>query len=210
MNLQEIYVNYVGEFGRYQLMVLCLLLILRSPSVIHNMGYVFFARTPDHSCSFDRNFELNFTKEEWKMFSVPMNEKTWSHCELYTWSNHVNNLTVDDVNSTLMALRRGESFGEEFRYRCDHWDYDTWTDVHDSLVTQVRSHFEGETVKKFLWKNGIVILVDHQIPRLVSMIFDTLVIVCVLCLFYCTFAQTRNGRTRNAGPSLCSKNLFSV
>ena len=141
MHLEEIYKKYVGDFGRYQLMVVCFLLVIRTPSPIHNIGYVFFARTPDHVCSFNRNLDLNFTYEEWKLFSVPKNGETWSHCELYTWNKQVNNLTVDDVNSTLMALGRGESFGEEFRYRCDRWDYDTWTDVHDSLVTQVTLRF---------------------------------------------------------------------
>ena len=137
MHLEEIYKKYVGESGRYQLMVVCFLFAIRTPSTLHNIGYVFFARTPNHYCSFDKNLNLNLTNEEWKLFSVPKNGKTWSQCEIYTWNKHVNNLTVDDVNSTLMALRRGESFGEEFRNRCDHWDYDTWTDVHNSLVTEV-------------------------------------------------------------------------
>ena len=48
MHLEEIYKKYVGDFGRYQLMVVCFLLVIRTPSPIHNIGYVFFARTPDH------------------------------------------------------------------------------------------------------------------------------------------------------------------
>ena len=141
MQLQEIYSKYLGEFGKYQLMVTCLLFSIRLPSVVHNIGYVFFARTPGHSCSFDTNSNLNFTSEEWKMYSVPRHPKTrkWSKCQLYAWSRNVNNMTLVEVNLTLTELGRKEMYGDGKKYSCDSWNYDTEKDVHNSLVTQVRT-----------------------------------------------------------------------
>ena len=139
MHIQEIYSRYLGDFGRYQVLVLILISIVRLPTSIHNMGYVYFARTPEHSCSFKQNTHLNFTYEQWKTLSVPRNKKTseWSQCHLYIWNKNVTNMTSDDVNSTLMMLESDAGYGDDLKYRCEHWNYNTWTDVHSSLVTKV-------------------------------------------------------------------------
>ena len=72
MQFSQILTDHIGELGRFQIITICLLFILRFPSVIHNMGYVFFAATPPHWCRYPHyNITAGLSEDHRKLLYIP-------------------------------------------------------------------------------------------------------------------------------------------
>lgn len=66
--------NYIGSFGRYQLILFVLLSMPTLPSAFYNLCIVFLAGEADHWCAVPEMDGLNITTEDLKKLTLPTDE----------------------------------------------------------------------------------------------------------------------------------------
>ena len=132
MEFDEI-LESIGSFGFYQRVQLFFLCLTQIPVVFSNLGYVFWAAVPEHWCFVAELDHGNWTLEERKAMSIPMEERdgqmVYSRCHMY------------DRNYTQLG-EQWTPFNESYRslnistIPCSGWTYDQ-SIYTSTIVTQV-------------------------------------------------------------------------
>ena len=125
MNFDEL-LNVTGGFGRYQVQLMLVVILLTLNSAIITMNSVFFAGSADHWCKIPELRALNLTEDQEKNLSIPLENRDgrlqYSQCLRY--SVNYSQLAVDNQNDTIwpdQSFRHGNE-----TMPCDQgWVYDT-------------------------------------------------------------------------------------
>ena len=158
MEFDEI-LESIGAFGYYQRVQLFFLSFDLMPAVFANLGYVFWAAVPEHWCFVAGLDHGNWTLEERKAMSIPMEERdgqmVYSRCRMY------------DKNYTQLG-EQWTPFNESYRPNnistipCSSWTYDQ-SIYTSTIVSQVRvTHCTFSNASKHvLGKNRNAIVLSY-------------------------------------------------
>ena len=139
LTFDDILKKHVGEFGKYQIMMVLLISTTNFLLCFTSMSAVFIADNPAHHCQLPMELqELNCSEQDIKNYALPSalqeGEETHDQCHLFKRSYA--NLTVADVcpfpepSSTF-----DRNYSMEERIKCDTWHYDTSV-YQSTVVTQ--------------------------------------------------------------------------
>ena len=87
MDFDDLLINYVGEFGKYQVILYFLLCLVGIPFAVNNLGIVFLSDTPNHWCREPGLDRFNISEEARWNLTLPLEEKdgewSFSKCNRY-------------------------------------------------------------------------------------------------------------------------------
>lgn len=121
----------MGEFGRYQQILCCLLALEHIISAFNNLNVAYTADSPDHWCSVPELEHFNLTTEQVKNITIPLEKKygdwEYSQCQMYNhnyslWTSK-DDITYPNDTTDVVNCRQG-------------WTYDT-SDFKRTVVTEV-------------------------------------------------------------------------
>ena len=121
MEFEQILKN-VGEFGKFQKLVLLFLAIVPLLQGYHSNGWNFMGGAHEHWCKVD---ELqNFTSYQQKYISIPYEGKSdenFESCEVFNlpWQNY----SMEDYDTWNRSVRTGDAGVVE----CNQWTFDSST-----------------------------------------------------------------------------------
>ena len=88
MEFDDLLINHLGEFGRYQKIIFCLVSLTSIYFAVTNLGIIFIAGVPDHRCSVPELERLGLVEDRIKNLSIPLEENAdgtqeYSKCKMY-------------------------------------------------------------------------------------------------------------------------------
>ena len=129
-------IRKLGQFGKYQKLVLfcCCLLGIIAP--FNMMGIVFIAGVPEHWCQSPGLLRFNLTDDVIKNITIPLVEKddqlVYSSCSRFVYDVAYDEWNISDVTTYSLADKRNVSI----EYCSRGWKYDT-TIYTSTVVSKV-------------------------------------------------------------------------
>lgn len=114
--------SVVGEFGPWQWSLLAATILAGISFDFHNMGYMLHSAAPDHWCAVPKLRDANWTTQQIKNISIPMEDRNgkWLHSRCYMYYHNFTELASYTYEEAIVKVRN-----EERRVPCDSWEYDT-------------------------------------------------------------------------------------
>ena len=83
MELDNVLKQHVGQFGRFQLMVVLVMSLEEMFTAFHMMAPVFLVGKPEHHCHIPNLQQSNCTSKQVTGFTIPLKEDdSFSSCEM--------------------------------------------------------------------------------------------------------------------------------
>ena len=125
-------IEYVGQFGKYQILYFLLLGLVEITNTIYNLEYVFILATPEHWCRNPFLKNTTLTDEQIKLISLPRDGKELKRCSLFK-GNYTHLILENTPNNSINML--GKAVLNETT--CEYgWVYDKSV-YEKSLVSEV-------------------------------------------------------------------------
>ncbi|XP_078497458.1 solute carrier family 22 member 7-like [Lissotriton helveticus] len=144
MKLEELLLD-AGGFGRFQILILLLLVIHRATLSMHFLLHNFISVVPPHRCTLqNKDVFGNLTEEEMLLISIPREpDGTFSSCKMYRepqW-DLLENYTLGPPYSTTWGSSNASAL-----QACQHgWDYD-----HSQFMSTIATEWDLVCERKWL------------------------------------------------------------
>ena len=88
MEFDDLLTNHLGEFGRYQIIIFCLVSITSTTFAFTNIGIIFVAGVPEHWCSVSELQQYDLSDAQQQNLSIPLkatndDKEIYSSCKMY-------------------------------------------------------------------------------------------------------------------------------
>ena len=124
--------EYVGQFGKYQILSFILLGLVEFTNTMYHLEYVFILATPEHWCRNPYLKNTSLTDEQIKLISIPRYGKEFERCAIYK-RNYTH--LVSDKNISIDLFENSQTVLNETN--CEYgWEYDKSV-YEKSLVSEV-------------------------------------------------------------------------